>query len=82
MKIKFKRKTKKRKQNLLKSVMIAIMIMIIKSLFPTIKKVLSVAISQSAPSKKGGQIQVAFIVTADLLQVPPFRHWFVQKQSP
>ena len=49
-------------------------IMIIKSLFPTIKKVLSVEISQSAPSKNGGHTHVAFIVTLDLTQVPPFRH--------
>ena len=46
--------------------MMAIIIMIIKSLFPTIKKVLSVAISQRAPSKNGGQMQVAFIVMVDL----------------
>ena len=46
--------------------MIAMIIMIIKSLFPTIKKVRSVAISQSAPSKNGGQMQVAFIETVDL----------------
>ena len=46
--------------------MIAMIITIIKSLFPTIKKVLSVAISQSAPSKNGGQMQVAFMVMVDL----------------
>ena len=62
----YKIKNKIKEKNLLRSVIIAMIITIIKSLFPTIKKVLSVAISQSAPSKNGGQMQVAFMVMVDL----------------
>jgi len=58
------------------------MIIIKKSLPPTIVKDLSVAISHRGPSKNGGQWQVASKVSGDRTQVPLFKHSLDQKQSP